>query len=167
MPRWVALAAAIAGAAAGATALARARRGAEAESVVTLVASAEIHGTPEPCGCSSDPLGDVARIVTLARGGLLLDAGGLLYDPEHRTAERRAQADATAEALATIYARADVGLGPADLAAAPRRIAPPRQATNVSDFPPAPPSLRKIAGVTVGVFGVVDPALLEAAGVRA
>src|SRR6266849_5483124 len=126
MARWILLAAV-------STALARAAVAAgPAESVLTLVASAEIHGTPEPCGCSSDPLGDVARIVTLTRGGLLLDAGNLLYDPEHRSSEKRPQADATADALAAIYARGEVGLGPADLLAGPARVAPPRQAGNVT-----------------------------------
>lgn len=162
MARWVYLAAV-------STALARATVAAEPQaSVVTLVASAEIHGTPEPCGCSSDPLGDVARIVTLARGGLLLDAGNLLYDPEHRSPEKRPQADATADGLAAIYARGDVGLGPADLLAGPARVAPPRQAVNVTaGIATAPPSLRRVAGVAVGVFGVVAPELLGPALVRA
>ncbi|MGZ3428784.1 MAG: hypothetical protein ACXVCV_19155 [Polyangia bacterium] len=50
--------------------------------LVTLVATAEVKGTPEPCGCTSDPLGDVARVATLAKGGLWLDAGSLLYNRE-------------------------------------------------------------------------------------
>src|SRR5438105_15752645 len=29
---------------------------------VTFVAVAEVRGTPEPCGCQSDPLGDVGRV---------------------------------------------------------------------------------------------------------
>ena len=29
---------------------------------ITLYALAEVHGTPEPCGCTSTPLGDVARV---------------------------------------------------------------------------------------------------------
>src|SRR5438128_7668458 len=95
------------------------------ERVVRLVATAEIEGTPEPCGCTSDPLGDVARVATLARGGLWLDAGGLSYDREALTARKRAQADATAAALARIYRDAEVGLGGDDLAG---KVQPPRQA---------------------------------------
>src|SRR3954454_1229868 len=95
--------------------------------LVTLVATAEVKGTPEPCGCTSDPLGDVARVATLAKGGLWLDAGSLLYNREELSAERRPQADATAAALARIYERARVGLGFADLAA-PAKVKPPRQA---------------------------------------
>ena len=34
---------------------------------LTLFYTAEVHGTPEPCGCTSDPLGDVARYAALVR----------------------------------------------------------------------------------------------------
>src|SRR5438067_8876398 len=98
--------------------------------LVTLVATAEVKGTPEPCGCTSDPLGDVARVATLAKGGLWLDAGSLLYNREELSAERRPQADATAAALAQIYGRARVGLGGEDLAGGAARVKPPRQACN-------------------------------------
>ena len=37
--------------------------------LVTLVATAEVKGTPEPCGCTSDPLGD----------GELEDGGALFF----------------------------------------------------------------------------------------
>src|SRR5262245_52035565 len=56
-----------------------------AERKLTIFYTAEIHGTPEPSGCASDPQGDVARYAALARaaakGGavLVLDAGGLSY----------------------------------------------------------------------------------------
>ncbi len=69
------------------------------ERIVTLLATAEIHGTPEPCGCQSDPLGDVARIGGLfqqaqRRGpALLVDAGGLrrTNQPIPEAAEAQAQ----------------------------------------------------------------------------
>src|SRR5688500_15190378 len=52
-----------------------------------------VKGTLEPCGCTSDPLGDIARMTGLVRRelgagagmgfitgrGMLLDAGNLLY----------------------------------------------------------------------------------------
>src|SRR5438105_2583045 len=57
--------------------------------LVTLVATAEVRGTPEPCGCNSDPLGDVARVATLAKGGLWLDAGSLSYNPDELSPLRR------------------------------------------------------------------------------
>lgn len=121
--------------------------------LVTIVATAEVKGTPEPCGCNSDPLGDVARVATLAKGGLWVDAGSLSYNKEELSAERRPQADATAAALAHIYAGADVGLGPDDVVAG-AKIAPPRQACNARDVPTAAPHVRVVGGVRVGVFGV-------------
>ncbi|HEX9105043.1 MAG TPA: hypothetical protein VF997_22685, partial [Polyangia bacterium] len=126
--------------------------------LVTLVATAEVKGTPEPCGCTSDPLGDVARVATLAKGGLWLDAGSLLYNREELSAERRPQANATAAALAHIYGRARVGLGAEDLAAGAARVAPPRQACNVRGMALAAPRVETIDGVKIGVFGVVTPA---------
>jgi hypothetical protein len=126
--------------------------------LVTLVATAEVKGTPEPCGCTSDPLGDVARVATLAKGGLWLDAGSLLYNREELSAERRPQADATAAALAHIYGRARVGLGAGDLAAGAARVKPPRQACNVTrGMALEAPRVETIDGVKIGVFGVVTP----------
>jgi hypothetical protein len=125
--------------------------------LVTLVATAEVKGTPEPCGCTSDPLGDVARVATLAKGGLWLDAGSLLYNKEELSAERRPQADATAAALAHIYGRARVGLGAEDLAAGAARVKPPRQACNARGMALEAPRVEKIDGVAIGVFGVVAP----------
>ena len=126
--------------------------------LVTLVATAEVKGTPEPCGCTSDPLGDVARVATLAKGGLWLDAGSLLYNREELTKERRPQADATAAALAHIYGGARVGLGADDLAAGAAKVAPPRQACNVrGGMRLQAPRVETIDGVKIGVFGVVTP----------
>lgn len=124
--------------------------------LVTIVATAEVKGTPEPCGCTSDPLGDVARVATLAKGGLWVDAGSLLYNKEELSAERRPQADATAAALARVYGAADVGLGGDDLVSG-ARPQPPRQACNARGIPLAAPRLRTVAGVRIGVFGVAAP----------
>jgi hypothetical protein len=124
--------------------------------LVTLVATAEVKGTPEPCGCTSDPLGDVARVATLAKGGLWLDAGSLTYNREELSAERRPQADATAAALAHIYGGAKVGLGADDLPPG-AKVAPPRQACNARGIPLQAPRVETIDGVKVGVFGVVAP----------
>ena len=129
--------------------------------LVTLVATAEVKGTPEPCGCTSDPLGDVARVATLAKGGLWLDAGSLLYNREELSAERRPQADATAATLAHIYGRARVGLGAEDLAAGAAKVKPPRQACNARGMAREAPRVETIDGVKVGVFGVVTPARVK------
>jgi hypothetical protein len=100
------------------------------EVVVPIVATAEVKGTTEPCGCNSDPLGDVARTVVLAQGGLLVDAGRLLYDTEV-PAEKKAQADAKAKTLETIYQNA------ARLDSAPH--------------------VYVVNGVRIGVFAVTSP----------
>ncbi len=128
------------------------------ERVAVLVATAEAKGTPEPCGCTSDPLGDVARVATLAKDGLLLDAGGLLYDRESAAPEKRAQADAKAKLLASVYARGEVGLGADDLVHGPKAVAPPRQAANLEGIALAPPRVHDVDGVKVGVFGVISAA---------
>lgn len=137
--------------------------------LVTIVATAEVKGTPEPCGCTSDPLGDVARVATLAKGGLWVDAGSLLYDAENLSPERRAQADATAATLAKIYAAngAEVALGHDDLARGVGHVAPPRQACNVRGVPLTQPRIRVVDGVKVGVFGVSTPDRVAAKGMKA
>ena len=126
--------------------------------MVTLVATAEVKGTPEPCGCTSDPLGDVARVATLAKGGLWLDAGSLLYNREELSKERTPQADATAAALAHIYGGARVGLGADDLPRGAARVKPARQACNVArGMAVEAPRVVTIDGVRIGVFGVAAP----------
>jgi hypothetical protein len=124
---------------------------------VVLVATAEVKGTTEPCGCSSDPLGDVARVATLAQGGLLLDAGALLYDRDALSAPMRAQADAKAKRLAAVYGKAAVGLGLDDLARGAPKVSPPRLAANVTGVSCMPWKIYVVNGVKVGVFGVVSP----------
>ncbi|MDB4970288.1 MAG: hypothetical protein JWN44_5977 [Myxococcales bacterium] len=125
--------------------------------LVAIVATAEVKGTPEPCGCSSDPLGDVARVATLAKGGLWLDAGSLSYNPEELSPERRPQSEAKAAALAHIYGRALVGLGADDLALGPKGVRGARQACNVRGMALQSPRVQTINGVKIGVFGVVTP----------
>jgi hypothetical protein len=135
--------------------------------LVTIVATAEVKGVAEPCGCSSNPLGDVARVATLAKGGLWLDGGSLSYDHEAMAPARLPQADATAAELGRIYtqAGAEVGLGSDDLARGPGHVTPARQACNLRGLSTAAPRVRLVDGVRVGVFGVAQPARLR--GVRA
>jgi len=64
---------------------------------LTLFYTAEAHGTLEPCGCTSDPLGDVARYATVVRAArkeagdvLLVDAGGLTFPEGGAAARERA-----------------------------------------------------------------------------
>src|SRR5437660_1628507 len=116
--------------------------------LVRIVATAELKGTTEPCGCSSDPLGDVARVIALSQpaggAGLLVDAGSLLYNGEDRAGAARPQAAAKAAQLADLYRRGEVGLGPDDLVRGAAQVAPPRLASNLapqSRVPTAPSHL--------------------------
>jgi hypothetical protein len=126
-----------------------------------LVATAELRGTTEPCGCNSDPLGDLARVVPLLNGGLLLDAGDLTYPVDAISPARRPQADLKAQAIASIYKEADAALGPSDLLGP---LAPPRQACNVQNPAIVAPHVRVVNGLRVGVFGVSDPQRMKGAG---
>ncbi len=133
----------------------------------TLFALAEMRGQIGPCGCTSDPLGDISRTVKLVdesreRGPVLVvDAGSLLYSQSPVPKHLEAQEDQKADLLTSIYQKqlrvAAVGLGPADLAKGPAAIRFPRFAVNVTD--PAvqtkPPAVINVGDAKVGVFGVV------------
>ncbi len=128
---------------------------------VTIVAVSEVRGTPEPCGCQSDPLGDVARVATLARGGLLVDAGGLRYGEDPIPKEAEAQAELKAQFLEKAWrdAGALVGLGEEDLRFGAARLAgAERLVANASGYPfLTAHAVRDLDGVKIGVFGLVDP----------
>jgi hypothetical protein len=122
------------------------------ERVVRLVATAEVEGVPEPCGCTSDPLGDVARVATLAKDGLWMDAGSLLYGE----GADKPQAELKAQALARIYqqAKVPVGLGKGDLTRGADEVAPPRLCANATGVSVQAPQVWSVQGVKVGVLGV-------------
>jgi pyruvate/2-oxoglutarate dehydrogenase complex dihydrolipoamide acyltransferase (E2) component len=134
---------------------------------LTLFYTAEIHGVLEPCGCTSDPLGDVARYAELVRRAArqgpiaLVDGGGLSF-PESSTPKEKATDQLRARFLADTLPR----LGPfaAGLAETDVRsgvdVAPPRLAVNLAASPALAPSrLETWGGIKVGLFGVADPAL--------
>jgi hypothetical protein len=124
--------------------------------LVPLIATAELHGTTEPCGCNSDPLGDLARLVAQAQGGLLLDAGNQLYDDKPADAHR-AQADRKADLIGRVWEKAggEAAIGANDLLGGLDRLRPPRQACNLT-LPSgiAAPRVHEVGGLKVGVFGV-------------
>src|SRR5947209_12146599 len=79
---------------------------------LTIFYTAEVHGVLEPCGCTSDPLGDVARYATVVEGArretgavLLVDAGGLSYPEGGLPARERAADELRAGFLATTLGR--------------------------------------------------------------
>jgi hypothetical protein len=144
----------------------------------TFFYTAEAHGTLEPCGCTSDPLGDVARYASVVRAAhktgevLLVDAGGLSF-PEGGAAPReRAGNELRARFLATELGKLGlraVGLADTDIAGG-KLAAPARLAVNLAPGPglaPAPSLLETVGGARVGVFGVVDPTVASGLGAKA
>lgn len=137
-----------------------------------------VHGALEPCGCTSDPLGDVARLTGLVRAAIardeavgVVDAGNLLYPPPPVPERRRAAADLRARFLAAELGKLPllgVGLGRADLVGGPIAVRPPRVAANLAVRDLVEPSrLARVGDIAVGVLGVVDPAVARGAGLRA
>ncbi len=138
--------------------------------------TAETHGTLEPCGCTSDPLGDFARVTALVRKAagakkntLLVDAGGLSFPVGDIAPSRREAARLKARFLADQMAKlpsAGFALGANDLALGPAAVAPKRLAVNLADAPFVEPSrLVEVGGIKVGVLGVVDAETAAKAGV--
>lgn len=147
----------------------------------TLIALAELRGTIEPCGCNSDPLGDIARtaeiVASLRAQGkpvLVVDGGSLLYTqakiPEHLMAQERLRSDLIYKIYQNDLKTAAVGLGPNDFGDGLQAIRPARQAANVdpaSGVPIEAPKLVDVNGTQVGIFGVVAPDALSAVAVQA
>jgi hypothetical protein len=146
----------------------------------TFFYTAEAHGVLEPCGCTSDPLGDVARYASVVQSArkqagdvLLVDAGGLSYPEGGASPRERAGNDLRARFLAAQLGKlglAAAGLADTDLTAGPSAVQPARLAANLPAAPELKPGasvLRAVNGVRVGVVGVVDPAVASSLGVKA
>jgi hypothetical protein len=138
--------------------------------------TAETRGTLEPCGCTSDPLGDFARVTALvrrsaAKSTLLVDAGSLLFpageiSPAHRPAARL-RADFIASQLLKLPFGGSA-LGADDLALSADAVRPRRLAANLSNAPFIEPSrIIKVGGIKIGVTGVADPETARKAGLTA
>lgn len=146
-----------------------------AERRATIFYTGSVLGTLEPCGCTSDPLGDVARLTGLVRAAgpankvLLVDAGNLTY-PAGAINEKLAEgADLRAEFLATELGKlpfAGAALGEADLARGVERVMPKRLAANVEGNAPVvrEAAVRTVGGIKIGVLGLSDPALARRQG---
>ena len=147
----------------------------------TLFVTTELRGTIEPCGCTSDPLGDLARtafLIARARAGkdavLYVDGGSTLFQDvkiaPHLLHQETLKADLLVRALTGPLGAAAIGLGPNDLARGVEAVQPPRHAVNVkqdSGVAIEPPEVVEVGGVRVGLFGVVAPAAVEKFGVKA
>jgi hypothetical protein len=148
----------------------------QGERHLTLFYSGDVRGTLEPCGCTSDPLGDVARYAALVRAAersgptLLVDGGGLSF-PESASAREKAANDLRAKFLGkTLQALGPfaAGLADTDIGAGHGEVAPRRLAVNFSKSPAIVPSeVKTIGDVRVGIFGVADPALAARVGGKA
>lgn len=144
-----------------------------AKPTFTLFALAEMRGQIGPCGCTSDPLGDLSRTAQLiadARAAgptLVVDAGSLLYSkapiPPHLQVQEDLKANLLRETYQDSLQVAALGVGPADLAK-PGAVKVPRQAANISDpaIPTEAPKVLEVGGAKVGVFGVVAPGAITA-----
>jgi hypothetical protein len=152
-----------------------------AERRISIIYTAEVHGALEPCGCTSDPLGDVSRFAEVVRAAkkdsgavLIVDAGGLLYPEGGASARERPANDARAAFLAGELEKLGLtaaGIAETDLAGGAAAVRPKRLASN---FAPAAviraPSVETVGAgagaVKVGVLGVADPALGDLLGAR-
>ena len=134
----------------------------------TVFALAELRGQIGPCGCTSDPLGDLsrtARMIEEARAAgptLVVDAGSLLYSQDPISPTHEAQEELKADLLAKTYredlATAALGLGWADLPKGAAKVRLPRHAANVgaeAGIPLEKPTVTAVGGAKVGVFGVI------------
>jgi Cytochrome c554 and c-prime len=136
----------------------------------TVFALAELRGQIGPCGCTSDPLGDLSRTAKLIADAratgptLVVDAGSLLYSQDPIPPSHEAQEELKADLLAKTYREdlgtAALGLGWADLPRGPAKVRLPRHAANVAadaGIPLEKPAVMDVGGAKVGVFGVVAP----------
>jgi len=149
--------------------------GAPVERRAIVFYTAETHGTLEPCGCTSDPLGDFARVTALVRSAagrhknaLLVDAGNLTYPATEPSAQKAPAEKLRAEFLARELGRLPFGgsaVGETDLARGAGLVLPKRLAVNLDGAPFVEPSrIVEIGGIKIGVLGIVDPAVAAAAG---
>jgi hypothetical protein len=140
----------------------------------TVFYTAQTHGVLEPCGCTSDPLGDIARVTALVRKAaregstLLVDAGDLTYPISELLPGKQEAGDLVAEFLAKEISRLPFGgsaLGSSDVMRGDAKIQPKRLAANLPDLPFLEAGRIHLLGqIKVGVFGLVDPALARSRG---
>lgn len=143
---------------------------------VTLLIATRVQNTTEPCGCTSDPLGDVARVGALLHDtqgrGLLLDAGGLRYKPTPLPREKQPQARLKADFLEQTWRglSALTMLQPADLLGTQgAQELSPRVVSNLDGLPAdriQREALREIHGVRIGVLGLASPSVAWPAGIH-
>jgi Cytochrome c554 and c-prime len=135
----------------------------------TIFALAETRGQIGPCGCTTDPLGDLARTAAMVQRAraegpvLVVDAGGLLYSQKQVSPEMATQEELKADLLVQSYRDAlgvsAIGLGASDLSRGPEKVRPARQIANLgpdAKVASEPPKVVEVGAVKVGVFGVAS-----------
>jgi len=150
--------------------------------LIALLYSSNLQGEYEHCGCPEDPLGGLVRRATLtdrarveSDGVLMVDAGDLLLPPplhgsrlvlaEQSEIERRArlilQSYARMGAHAVLPGEGDLQVGPVRLKRMMKSLRIPVIASNLIDRDGSwlfdRDRLITIAGVSIGIFGVVQP----------
>lgn len=148
----------------------------------TIFFTAELRGEIEPCGCNSNPLGDLSRLAALVQDATKqrgknavawLDAGSLLFSESPRLSDNQREQERLKAAL--ILGQVDQlgmaasALGRFDLSDG-KEVKPARQAANVAAGQGValdPPRVLDVGGVRLGVFGLANPDDLAAAGLTA
>jgi hypothetical protein len=155
-----------------------ARASGSAERRVAIFYTAEAHGKLEPCGCTSDPLGDFARVTALVRSAtgrtksaLLVDAGNLVYAEAESSPKMLPVARLRSHFIADEITKLPFGgsaLGETDCLHGKDGVMPKRLAVNL------PPSaftetsrLLDVGGVRIGVLGIADPSAAAKIGLTA
>ena len=149
-----------------------------AERRVVVFYTAEAHGKLEPCGCTSDPLGDFARVTALVRkaagrtkSAILVDAGNLVYAEAESAPKMLPVAELRSRFIAEEITKLPFGgsaLGDTDCLHGKDGVMPKRLAVNI---PPSaftePSRLVDVGGVRMGVLGIADPAAAAKLGLTA
>ncbi len=148
-----------------------------ASRAIELLVATRVWNTTEPCGCTSTPLGDIARIAAVLEAApgrsLLLDAGGLRYEPKVLPQTRQSQARLKADFIETTWRELSAvtmvqpedlrgSQGIAELAKSQRLVA------NLSGLPDGTAQakvVRTLQGVRIGIVGVADPDAQWPAGI--
>jgi len=136
-----------------------------AKPTFTLFALAELRGQIGPCGCTSDPLGDISRTVEVVDAArkqgpvLVVDAGSTLYSqspvPDHLATQEELKADLIADIYQHDLKVGALGVGPMDLAKGPGELRMPRVVSNWQAPRSKPDELDDVGGAKVGVFTVI------------
>ena len=148
-------------------------------STIELFIATRLWNTTEPCGCTSTPLGDVARIAALLKSSpdrsLLLDAGGLRYEPKVLSASKLPQARLKADFIektwqelsAVVMVQSEDLRGEQGLA---ELVATKRLVANLAGLPEGvatPRQVLTLLGVKLGIVGITDPTGPWPAGILA